>query len=79
LEIGAFAIAKRLLDSVSGSGIGIPRMVCDDDETNIYIEQEVQDYLFFSKGGPKAWSWPGFRLDEESWSEFVTGVEMESD
>lgn len=79
LEIEAFAIAKRLLKSVSGSGIGIPRMVCDGDEIIIDIEPEVQDYLFFSTGGPKAWSWPGFRLDEESWGELVRGVETESD
>jgi hypothetical protein len=75
LEFEALQIARRLLESARETGIGIPRVVCVDEE--ITIQQDVQDYLFLYNEEPKVWSWQGLRIDEESWSIHVCGVEME--
>jgi hypothetical protein len=76
LEIKSFEIVKRMLDGAHSSGLGIGRMVCDDDEMIIDIEQDVEDYLFH---GDQAWYWPGLKLDEVNWRGYVEGVETESD
>jgi hypothetical protein len=74
LEMDSFAIANRFLTYAHDSGIGVPRMVCYEDEIIIDIEPDLQDYLFFDGGGPKAWSWPGFGLDDKHWSELICTV-----
>jgi hypothetical protein len=74
LEIESLTIADRFLTRARDSGITVARMVCDEDQVVIDIGEDLEDYLFIDRGGPRAWSWPAFKLDDKNWRELVCGL-----